>query len=287
MGVNARNGVFGVQNGVFVCLLLIGTSVASPVTPEEVDAARERFRERGKAISNWFWGPWRAMLRASGDKGNEFVSYRPDAETPALRRPRIKPWILVGWHHKDMSLQRRIKDLNSKIERKKYKVWLLEKHKPMSEEAFRREWGILAAGFRDPAARRAKQIEKLQDQKQRLEIRKRALEQEMHDFKEYLKKEWRWRSKIASEAKYRPKERYPSFSKMWDDQPAMADRNVRRTWDYRTRELLYDINTPFRWARNTILKPSGSWLSSRWRDVGAVERAEKAKRKEAEELASI
>jgi len=180
-------------------------------------------------------------------------------------RPRIKPTVLCGWWAKDSNLQSKIQRLDDKILEKKYECWRIQKHKPMSEEEMRRNWGIFAPKG-DPIENRRKHLEKLEKQMENLQARKASYEQELHDFKDYLKKEWRWRSSVASEATYRPKWRYPSETKMWDDQEAMANRPTEKTMSERLEDVGIQIGFKFIETRNLL----SSTAKAVWRAPGNV-----------------
>jgi len=151
-------------------------------------------------------------------------------------RPRIPAWTLCGWHHKDNDLNYKITQLKNKIRHAEYQMWILNKHKPMSPEENRKEWGMFARNG-DPAESRKKEVQRLSNQVENWRIKMQSHQQELHDFKQYLKNEWRPLSEVSSNGKDRPKWRYPSRTKMWDDQDAMCMRSTPKDFEFKMKEF--------------------------------------------------
>ncbi|GAB5368067.1 hypothetical protein AAMO2058_001286000 [Amorphochlora amoebiformis] len=178
----------------------------------------------------------------------------PPLELPVgFQRPRIKPWVLCGWHYKDTTLQKKIHNTQKKIADLEYQSWVLLKHKPLTGSQLAREWGPLAFFRKDPVEARQKRLGYLAEQINELEIQKSGYKKELHDHKEYLKKNWRPLSSKSMNSETRPIHRYPSDSQLFDDQPAMADRPCPHTREYEMWKIRQKIQGPILWFLNEVV----------------------------------
>jgi len=146
-------------------------------------------------------------------------------------------------------------NLDWKIAEAKYKRWRLNKQQDLSPAQELREWGIPTSlsrglsriGF-NRTQNRLNEIKRLTERTEKLESKKAAMRahlKEIQDFTRYKIGPYTNREQIDG-GKYRPNWRYPSMTRMYDDEPPAAAKPGE--WSEKLKKIYWKqtLQRPFR-----------------------------------------